>query len=86
MKWDEVRKIYPNQFVKLQILESHINKDKQYIDDVAVIGTIEEKEATRELLTCTEKTIVYHTSNEKITLTIRKRIGLRRTVWYENWI
>jgi hypothetical protein len=80
MRWDEVRRIYPNQFVKLQILASHIDKDKQYIDEVAVIGTVKEQNATKELLNCTEKTIVYHTKNENITLTIRKRIGLRRTV------
>jgi hypothetical protein len=80
MKWDEVRKIYPNRFVKLQVLESHIEEDKKYIDNVAVMGTIEEKDATKELLNCTNNTIVYHTNNKKIALTIRKRIGLRRTV------
>lgn len=80
MKWDEVRKIYPNQFVKLQILESHIERDKQYIDDVAVIGVVEDKDATRELLKCSGNILVYHTINENITLTIRKRIGLRRTI------
>lgn len=80
MKWEEVRKIYPNQFVKLEVLASHIEEDKKYIDNVAIIGTIEEKDATKELMNCTDNTIVYHTNNEKITLTIRKRIGLRRTV------
>ena len=75
MKWDEVRKIYPNQFVKLEILDSHIEEDKKYIDNVAIIGTIEEKDATKELMKCTDNTIVYHTNNEVIILTIRKRIG-----------
>lgn len=80
MRWDEVRKIYPNQFVKLQILASHTYKGKQYIDDMAVIGTIDEKSATKELLNCKGNTLVYHTNNDNITLTIRKRIGLRRTI------
>ena len=80
MKWEEVRKIYPNQFVKLKILDSHIEEDKKHIDNVAIIGTIEEKDATKELMNCTDNTIVYHANNEKITLTIRKRIGLRRMV------
>jgi len=80
MKWKEVRKIYPNQFVKLEVLDSHIEADKKYIDNVAIKGTIEEKDATKELINCTDNAIVYHTNNKEITLTIRKRIGLRRTV------
>ena len=80
MKWDEVRKIYPNRFLKLQILDSHIEGNKKYIDNVAVIGAIEDKDATKELLSCTDNTLVYHTNNEKIELTIRKRFSFRRTI------
>lgn len=80
MRWDEVRKIYPNQFVKLQILASHTDKGKKYIDDMAVIGTINYESATKELMNCKENTLVYYTGNDNITLTIRKRIGLRRTI------
>lgn len=34
MKWSEVRNLYPNSFVKLEILESHIQNEKEYVDEV----------------------------------------------------
>jgi hypothetical protein len=34
MTWDEVRKSYPNKFVKLQILKSHMENNKKYIDEM----------------------------------------------------
>lgn len=36
MKWKEVRELYPNQFVKFEILESHIKDNKEYVDDVII--------------------------------------------------
>lgn len=33
MKWEEVREAYPHTWVKLKILESHIDDDKKVIDD-----------------------------------------------------
>lgn len=78
MKWEEVRKIYPDQFVKLEVLESHIEDDKEVVDEVAVIKPIEESEATQELLKSKDNKLVYHTSNKEIVLKIRNRLGLRR--------
>ena len=51
MNWNEVRKIYPDRFVKIQILKEHIEENIRYIDDMAVIKAFEDsKEATRELV------------------------------------
>ena len=80
MKWEEVKKIYPNQFVKIEVLKSHSENDKEYIDDVAVIGVVDEENATKELLESKNNVLVYHTSNDKIELKIRNRIGLRRII------
>lgn len=72
MKWEEVRKIYPDKFVKLQVLESHIEGNKRYIDDMAVIKVIEDnREATRELVRSKNDTLVYHTGNQSIVLEIK---------------
>ncbi|MCT4565467.1 MAG: hypothetical protein N4A68_14285 [Maledivibacter sp.] len=79
MKWQDVRKAYPNQFVKIEILKSHIEDDKQIIEDVAVIDIIDEKEATKELLTSKGNMLVYHTSKPNLLVKIRNRIGLRRS-------
>lgn len=37
MKWEEVRELYPNQFVLLKVLKYHTEDDKRYIEDVAVV-------------------------------------------------
>ena len=40
MMWSEVKKLYPNQFVKFEIVESHEDDKYKYVDDVAVIKAI----------------------------------------------
>jgi hypothetical protein len=37
IKWEEVRKIYPNTFAKFEVVESHIKEDKEVVDEVAFI-------------------------------------------------
>lgn len=81
MKWEEVRNIYPNQFVKFEILSSNINEGKEYIEEVAVIGPVSDQKATEELLNSKENELVYHTSKEKIVLTIRTRSVFRIIQW-----
>ena len=78
MKWEEVREIYPDKFVKLEVLDSHVEGNKEYVDEVAVIDTVAEDDVTKELLKSEDNILVYHTSKEDITLKIRNRIGLRR--------
>lgn len=78
MKWEEVRKIYPDKFVKMQVLEGHIENDVRYIDDIAVIKAFEDnKEATMELARVKNDIIVFHTSNEKLEIPIKKIFGFR---------
>jgi hypothetical protein len=81
LKWHEVRKIYPNSYVLLQILESHIVDGKKHINEVAIIREIKDpKEATRELVNAKPGTIVYHTSKDRIEVLIRKTLGFRRLI------
>ena len=81
MKWNEVRKLYPERFVKIQILESHIENYVRYIDDVAVIQAFEdEKEATRELVRSKDEILVYHTGKEKIEVPIKQIFGFRGAI------
>jgi len=78
VKWKEVQNIYPNQFVKFEILHSEETDNEEVIDEVAVIGPIKDEDATRELLNSKDRTLVYHTSKDQIVITIRRSIGLRR--------
>lgn len=81
MKWEEVRKTYPDKFVKLQILESHMEEDKKYIDEMAVMKVIEDnREATKELVNSRDNTLVYHTGNEEIYVIVRNIRGYRGVI------
>lgn len=78
MKWEEVRNLYPNRFVKLQILNSRIENQIRYIEDMAVIQSFDdEKEATRALVRSTDDILVYHTGKEKIEIPIKQLFGFR---------
>ncbi len=81
MKWDEVRKLYPDQWVKLEVLHSHTDNDYLYIDEMKVIQTIEnDKTATLELAKSTGNSLVFHTSHDTIKTKLIKNMGLfRRT-------
>ncbi len=79
MKWEEVRRLYPDRFVKLQVLESHIDGNQKYIEDMAVIKAFEDnKEATKELVRSQGDILIYHTGNEEIVVEVRNIKGYRR--------
>lgn len=81
MNWEEVRKIYPNCFVKLKVLNSHIKDNIKYIEDVAVIEALEDNvEATRELVRAKDDILIYHTNNEKIEIEIKQIFGYRGAI------
>lgn len=48
MKWQEVRKLFPDQFVLVSILNYHEEGNKKIVDEVAPIRTISEQEANKE--------------------------------------
>ncbi|WP_339254279.1 hypothetical protein NSQ43_07135 [Sporosarcina sp. FSL W8-0480] len=78
MKWEEVRRLYPNQYVKLNILDFHVEEDRKIVTDVALINVIENPNtATKELLRAKGNTIVYHTGTEKIEIEMRNPTGFR---------
>ncbi len=70
MKWDEVRKIYPDRFVLLMSLDEHIENNKKYIDDVVVVRVLNDKEAGNVLVRCKGKNFVFHTSKPKLEMDI----------------
>ncbi|WP_252217560.1 hypothetical protein [Clostridium sp. VAP41] len=70
MLWNEVRNIYPDKFVLLTSLKEYVEKNKKYIDDVAVVKVLEDDEASQILVKCKGNTFVYHTSKEKLEMDI----------------
>ncbi|MBA2944180.1 hypothetical protein HZF08_38550 [Paenibacillus sp. CGMCC 1.16610] len=85
MQWEEVRKIYPDQYVRLQILASHTEGNTKYVDEVALIKAIQDpKDATLELLRAKDGIVVSHTSNEELKIELRALRGLRGVVQHES--
>lgn len=72
MKWSEVRQLYPNQFVKLKVLSSHIEKNQEFVEDIAVIKPVSDELATKELLKSKGDELVYHTIHENIVVEVRQ--------------
>ena len=77
MKWSEVRERFPNQFVLVEELASHVEGDRVLVDDVAVVRAVPEEEATKTLMQCRDKMFVYHTYNDSVVIELRRRPGLR---------
>ncbi len=81
MKWQEVRELYPNKFVKIEVIESHMVEEKEYVDEVAVIKAIEDsKEAMREFVKCKNKEIIYSTKNKEFIIDVVKHISPIRLI------
>ncbi len=81
MKWEEVRKLYPGQYVMVKVLKSHLEGNREVVDEVAIERSIkDQREATSELVKSKGDTLVYHTGNEKMVLETRTRPGLRGAI------
>lgn len=81
MKWKEVRELYPDKFVKFEIVESHIEDNKEFIDEVAIIRAIDDgKEAMKEFVNCKPGQLVYSTKNQDLIVQLVKHVGIRRSV------
>lgn len=72
MKWEEVRTLFPNQFVLVSILKSHEIGNKKIVAEVAPIKSVSEEEANKEFFKATSGNIVYHTSNKELVIHLRK--------------
>lgn len=86
LKWFEVKNIYPNQFVKFEVLKSYIKDSQEFVDEVAVIGPITDENATKELLQAKDNILIYHTSKDSVVIKLRTRIRLRRVYKNEHWV
>jgi hypothetical protein len=72
MKWQQVRELFPDQFVLLSILDYREEEDKKVITEVAPVRTVSEKDANREFFNAEPGNLVYHTSNEECVIHLRR--------------
>jgi hypothetical protein len=81
MTWDEVREQFPGQFVKFEVIKSHIDGNKEYVDEVAIIKVIPDgKQAMKEFVRSGKGQYVYSTNNESVVINLVKHAGIRRSM------
>ncbi|MFZ3591805.1 hypothetical protein ACOI1C_21975 [Bacillus sp. DJP31] len=72
MKWNEVRELFPNQFVLVSILDFEEENNKKMIKEVAPVRSVPNEDANKEFFSAKPGTAVYHTSNEECVIHIRR--------------
>ncbi|PIH60064.1 hypothetical protein [Paenibacillus sp. LK1] len=73
MKWQEVREMFPDQFVLVSILQYHEEDNKKVVEEVAApIRTVSEQDANKEFFRVEPGNVVYHTSNPDFVIHLRK--------------
>ncbi|WNF36652.1 hypothetical protein RJD24_19895 [Bacillaceae bacterium IKA-2] len=72
MKWQEVRELFPDQFVLVSILDFREENNKKIVEEVAPIRSISKEEANKEFFRAEPGHMVYHTSNEEFVIHIRR--------------
>lgn len=77
MKWQQVRELFPDQFVLLSILDYTEQEDKKIVTEVAPIRVIPAQDANKSFFSAEPGSIVYHTSNEECVIHLRKDPLLR---------
>ncbi|MEF3306263.1 hypothetical protein [Paenibacillus sp. GYB003] len=77
MKWQQVRELFPDQFVLISILDYTEQGDKKMVTEVAPIRSIPAEEANRAFFSAEPGSIVYHTANADCVIHLRKDPLLR---------
>ena len=81
MKWTDVREKYPNTFVKIKALDSHIDNNKRVIDNLGLMEIYPDGHvAMKDFKNNSENEYIINTSNEKLEIELTKFISLRKMV------
>ena len=85
LSWDEIRRDHPDQWVLFEATQSHSVGNKRVIDAIDMIKNFTDgKEAIRQYLKLhredrQRELYVVHTDKEKLDITERAWVGIRRT-------
>ncbi|MCB0212831.1 MAG: hypothetical protein KDJ52_26040 [Anaerolineae bacterium] len=83
MKWPEIRKHYPQQWLMIEAIKAHSEKNKRILDEISVVGKYPDSVSAmkgymklhhdapeRELY-------VFHTDRKELDITERRWLGVR---------
>jgi len=77
LKWQQVRELFPDQFVLVSVLSYSEQEDKKIVTEVAPIRAIPADEANKAFFSAEPGSLVYHTANEDCVIHLRKDPLLR---------
>lgn len=82
MQWQEVRELFPNQFILLSVLDYQEQDGMKIITEVAPVRVIPDHEANRAFFNVEPRQLVYHTANEQCVVHLRNDplVRMRRKV------
>jgi hypothetical protein len=83
MKWQEIRRQYPKQWLLVEAINAHSESNKRVLDQLSVIDTFQDSDnAMRSYQRIHKKfpkreMYVLHTDRERIDISERKWLGIR---------
>lgn len=83
MRWSEVRRHYPDQWLLIEAIEAHSEDDRRILDDVAVVDVFEDsvramKEyASRHRAAPERELYVFDSDRESLDIVERRWLGIR---------
>ncbi len=78
MKWEEIRKKYPNRFIRFKVLESHKEGDLEIADNIEVLKVINEDEIDNEFRRLVPNEHIFNTDLERVGIRTIRVLGVRR--------
>jgi hypothetical protein len=84
MRWEEVRKAYPNQWLIIEALEAHSEADRRLLDKIAVVETCTDGKTALQRyralrIAHPDREYYYlHTSRKELDIHERQWLGIRR--------
>lgn len=84
MRWDEVKQVYPSQWVMIEAIDARSEGNKRIIEQVKVVNTYEDnsKDAIREFVQLhraypERELYVIHTSRPELDIEEQRWVGVR---------
>jgi len=83
MKWEEIRKYYPERWILLEAIKAHSEQDMRIVEQLAVVGVYGDSNTAMKSYSqlhheAPERELyVFHTSREALDITERHWQGIR---------
>ena len=83
MKWEEIRKYYPERWILLEAIKAHSEQDMRIVEQLAVVGVYDDSNTAMKSYSqlhheAPERELyVFHTSREALDITERHWQGIR---------